>query len=110
MKLYEAKKFKSVILVTKDMKKVGMCEAMRKAISKDNVIRLGKITNDDAIKLIRKRIGHIKLLSDDMIKLILKKSDYNPRKLLKNCEEVCRYAVENIEDVVKEEHVKKVLG
>lgn len=110
MKKFNDKKFKSVILVTKDMKKMSLAESMRKAIAKDNVVRLGKITNEDAIKLVRKRIGNIKLLSDDIIKLILKKSDYNPRKLLKNCEEICKYAVENIEDVVKEEHVKKALG
>lgn len=110
MKKLNEKKFKSIILVTKDLRKMSPSESMRKAMGKDNVIRLGKITNEDAIKLIRKRIGNTKLLSDSIIKLILKKSDYNPRKLLKNCEEVCKYAIENIEDVVKEEHVKKVLG
>ncbi len=110
MRSFNEKKFKTVILVTKDIKKMNLAEDMRKAIVKDNVIRIGRLTNEDAVSLIRKRIGSTSLLSDDMIKLILKKSDYNPRRLLKNCEEVCRYAVENIEDKVKEEHIKKVLG
>jgi len=110
MKKFEEKKFKTIILVSKDMKKMEFGEEMKKQIGKDNVIRMGKLSNEDAIKIIRKRIGETKLLSDNMIKLILKKSDYNPRKMLKNCEEVCKYAVENIEDMVKEEHVKKVLG
>ncbi|MFH1331667.1 MAG: AAA family ATPase [archaeon] len=110
MKRLNEKKFKTVILVAKDLKKLNLIDGMRKAMGKDNVIRLGKITNEDAIKMIRKRVGDTKLLSDNIIKLILKKSDYNPRKLLKNCEEVCKYAIENIEDVVKEEHIRKVLG
>ncbi len=110
MKSFNKKKFKTIILVTKDIKKMNLAEDMKKAVGKDNVIRIGKLTNEEAIKLIRKRIGATSLLSDEMIKIILKKSDYNPRKLLKNCEEICRYAVENIEDRVKEAHIKKVLG
>lgn len=110
MKRLSEKKLKTLMIVTKDLKRLNMTDGMRKAMGKDNVIRLGRITNEDAIKLVRKRIGETKLLSDNMIKLILKKSDYNPRKLLKNSEEVCKYAIENIEDFVKEEHVKKVLG
>jgi energy-coupling factor transporter ATP-binding protein EcfA2 len=110
MKAYGEKKFKTVILVSKDLKKMNFGDGMRKTMGKDNMIKLGKLNEDAAIKMIRKRIGNTKLLSDNMIKTILKKSDYNPRKLLKNCEEVCKYAVENIEDAVKEEHVKKVLG
>ncbi len=110
MKAMNDKKFKTIVMVTKDIKKMNMGDGMKKTIGKDNVIKLNKLTEEAAIKMIRKRIGDTKLLSDAMIKLILKKSDYNPRHLLKNCEEVCKYAVENIEDVVKEEHVKKVLG
>lgn len=110
VKRLNEKKFKTIILVTKDLKKLNLVDGMRKAMGKDNVIRLGKVTNEDAIKMIRKRIGDTKLMSDNIIKLILKKSDYNPRKLLKNCEEVCKYAIENIEDTVKEEHIRKVLG
>jgi hypothetical protein len=110
MKALEEKKFKTIVIVTKDTKKMNFGDGMKKAIGKDNIIKLNKLSEDAAIKLIRKRVGDTKLLSDQMIKLLLKKSDYNPRHLLKNAEEVCKYAVENIEDVVKEEHVKKVLG
>lgn len=110
MKAFNEKKFKTMVLVSKDLKKINFENGMKKAMGRDNVIRLSKLSEEAAIKLIRKRIGNTKLLSDAMIKTILKKSDYNPRHLLKNCEEVCKYAVENIEDVVKEEHVKKVLG
>lgn len=110
MQSFNDKKFKSIVLVTKDLKKMGMADGMKKAMEKDNTVKLGKLSSEDAIKVIRKRTGNIKLLSDEMIKLVLKKSDNNPRKLLKNCEEICKYTVENIEDTVKEEHIKKVLG
>lgn len=109
-KKHKEKKFKTIVLVVKDMKKTNNLEELKRIAGKDNIIKMGKLNEEDAIKIIRKRIGQTRLISDDMIKAILKKSENNPRKLLKNCEEVCKYAVENIEDEVKETHVKKVLG
>lgn len=107
---YNDKKFKTIVLVTKDMKKTNNLEELKKIAGKDNIVKMGKLNEEDAVRLIRKRIGKTKLISDEMIKTILKKSENNPRRLLKNCEEVCKYAVENIEDEVKETHVKKALG
>ena len=42
--------------------------------------------------------------------MIFKKSGKNPRKLLKNCEDVCRHTISQGYKQVKDDHVKKVLG
>ncbi len=103
------KNFKSIVLVGKDYNNLGNANGLQTMIGA-NIIRLGELTEDDAINIVRKRIGYINLLSDDIIKVIFKKSGRNPRSLLKNCEDICKHAVEQGYRQVKEEHVKKVLG
>lgn len=101
--------FKSIVFVGSDSKKIPFNKEFKELIGK-NMLKLKRITPEDAVTLIRKRIGNLPILSDKVIKLIYTKSDHNPRVLLKNCEIMCRYAVDNIEDEVTEEMVKEVLG
>ncbi len=106
---YNNSKIKSIVFVGKDYSTVRFTNGLKGLIG-NNIIRLGALSDDDAVKLVRKRVGSIKLLSDDIIKKCNSLSGGIPRKLLKNCEAVCRYVVENCEDTVTEEHVGKVLG
>ncbi len=106
---FSDKVFKSIVLVGKDFKKVNFGNNGLKNLVGSNVIKMKKFDNDGAVEFIRKRIGNLKILSDDAIKLLNKRMDGNPRKLLKSCEEVCKYAVENFEDEITEEIVKKIL-
>src|SRR3989338_7555729 len=92
-----------------DFDRLKLSNGLTKLVG-SNIIRLGELTEGDGIAIIRKRTGNIRLLSDDIIKIIFKKSNRNPRKLLKNCEDVCRYSVSQGYNVAREEHVKKVLG
>jgi len=106
---YYNKNFKSIVLVANNFDRVKLSNGLTKLVG-SNIIRLGELTEGDGIAIIRKRTGNIRLLSDDIIKMIFKKSNRNPRKLLKNCEDVCRYSVSQGYNVAREEHVKKVLG
>jgi len=106
---FDDKSFKSIILVSNNFKDITFGNGLKGLIGK-NIIKLKKFSNDEAVEFVRKRIGNLKVLSDEAIKTLNKKSDGNPRRLLKNCEEVCKYSVENFEDEVNEEVVKKVLG
>lgn len=105
---YYGKNFKAIVLVGHDFNKSKISDGLASLIGA-NIIRLGELTEEDAIGIIRKRIGHINLLSDDLIRAIFKKSFRNPRKMLKNCEDMCRYAINHGYNQVKEEHIKKVL-
>lgn len=107
-KSFSDKMFKSIVLVSKDFKSVNFGNGMKSLIG-NNVIKMKKLNSDGAISFVRGRIGNLKIISDDMIKLLNRRVDGNPRKLLKNCEEVCKYSVDNFEDEVTEEIVKKVL-
>jgi len=106
---FENKNFKSIVLVSKDFRTVKFGNGLKSLIGK-NVIKMKKLGNDnESIDFIRKRIGNLKILPDEVIKTLNKKSGGNPRKLLKNCEESCKYAIENFEDEVTEEIVNKVV-
>lgn len=107
LKEYYKKYFKSIVLVTHDAKLVTEMNGITDLLG-ENVIALTPLTSDDAIKIVRKRIGNIQLLSDDMIRKIFEKSDANPRHLLKNCEDVCRHAINNGYSEVKEEHLSVI--
>jgi len=102
------KNIKSIVLVGPNYKKAKLANGIKEKIN-DNVVKLGDLKEEDAVELIRKRLGETELLSDSIIKTLFKKSNKNPRLLLKNCEEVCRYAITHGYDKVTEEHIKKVL-
>jgi len=108
-KSFDDKTFKSIVFVGKDFKKVELNNELKNLIG-SNVIRMKSLNDDTAVEFIRARIGNLRIIPDSVIKLINKKADGNPRRLLKSCEEVCKYAVENFEDEVTEEIVKKALG
>lgn len=104
LKEYYKKHFKSIVLVTHDSHELKGINGITDMVG-DNVITLGELDSEDAIKLVRKRIGDLRLLSDEMIKKIFEASHKNPRQLLKNCEDVCRNAVNNGYEEVKEQHL-----
>ncbi len=59
-----------------------------------NVIFLSTLSAEEAVQLVRHRIGNLKLMPDYVIREIYGRSSCNPRRLLQNCEDVCRKAVE----------------
>src|SRR3989338_3125534 len=59
-----------------------------------NIISLSSLTAEDAVSLIRTRIGKLKILPDYVIREIYSRFGINPRRLLQNCEDICRTAVE----------------
>ena len=73
-------------------------------------IKLKKLSEDEAVKIIRRRIGTLPLLSDDVIKKVFKHSDNNVRKMLKNCEEICKHAVNYGESKISDEMLKELFG
>lgn len=104
---HEAGYFKSVVFVSDSMKNARFSSEFRKLVQ-GNLIRIGKISEKDAIELVRKRIGNISLLSDAMIRKIYT-YDATPRTFLKNCEDVCKYAISEGDTAVSEKHIRAVL-
>lgn len=107
--LYEDGILKSIIFVAASYDHVKMNDFFADLV-KDNVISLTELDPDEAVALVRSRIGDSKFVSDEIIKKIYTHSNKNPRTLLKNCEEVCRYAYDFGDEEVLEEHIEEVLG
>jgi hypothetical protein len=97
--------FKSVVLVGKGINKENIANGLK---AKLQDIQLEQIDEETAVKVIRKRIGQLDVLSDPMVKRIFKRSDNNVRKLLKNCEEACKYAVQSGRKRVNEDVIAYV--
>lgn len=76
--------------------------------SKVQQVSLNTLTEAAAVQIVRKRIGDLALLSDDMIKEIYKLSENNARLLLKNCEEACKRAVETGRKKISTEFLRQV--
>lgn len=107
LKNYYKRNFWSIVLVGHKYDGLQI-NGLKEAIG-DNVISLRKLNADEAIRLIRRRIGNLNFLPDNVIKVIFEKSKMNPRRLLKNCEEVCKYSYSKGARQVMLEHVNKVL-
>ncbi len=105
IKDYYKKHFKSIVIVSSDWDTVKKLDGVKDLVG-ENLIKLEELSDEDAINIVRKRIGNIKILSDDMIKEIFHLSEKNPRHLLKNCEDVCRYAMNMGSKEVKKDHLK----
>ena len=73
-----------------------------------NKFKLSNMTEAEAVEMVRRRIGNLKFISDEMIVKIFDE-DNNSRSFLKNCEDVCRFAFESEDVFVTEEHVAEVL-
>ncbi len=98
---------KAVVLAAERFDSVHMPEALRKLIG-DNIIELHRISSDDAVSIARKRFSQNAFLSDNMIRKIFDYSHNNPRELLENCEDVCRYAKEQGSAMVTLKHLSAI--
>lgn len=109
LKLYKKGILKSVILVNHDYYSSRLPKALEEYLT-GNIIRTAKLNTTEAVDIVRRRIGDIAFLSDDMIRKIFTLAENNPRRLLLYCEDVCKYAMEIGDDMVTQEHLDDVLG
>jgi len=103
---YSLGHFRSIVFVGKQCNNDALPERLRQIL---RLVSLGQVSEKDAVSIIRKRIGNFPMISDEIIKMVFRMSDYNVRQLLKNCELLCRYAVEN-ETSLTEELVSSLLS
>lgn len=103
---YEEGYFRSIVIAAIDENNVRISKDLKELIA-DKVFRLTGISADEAVTMIRMRIGSLDFLNDEMIKEIYSMNP-NPRACLENCEDVCRYAFERGSAKVEAEHLKIV--
>jgi len=104
---YEKGFFKSVVLATKG-NDIQLTDSLKKLVE-GNTFRITNINASDAVRLVRDRVGNTKFISDKLLVEIFQRNK-NPRKFLKNCEEVFRAAFSQGSKSVQKRHVEEVLG
>ncbi|MDI6737337.1 MAG: ATP-binding protein [Nanoarchaeota archaeon] len=90
LRYYDSGNLKSVLFVAKEPINNFMPERMQRAVA---VHMLDSVSDSDAVAIVRKRVGTSGIMSDEVIKQVFWNSGYNIRILLKNCEMLCRYAI-----------------
>jgi predicted AAA+ superfamily ATPase len=99
--------FSSVVFVGKELNNKIPQEV--KDLVNENVFHFKGLSDKDAIRLVKGRLGGLKMISEEMVHKINLKSN-NPRDLLKNLEDVFRYTIEHDIENVNEDSIKAVLG
>lgn len=107
VRAYDEGYIKSVVIASASKPHPAINRMFNGLIGK-NRFTLEGITGDDAVKLVRARIGKLEIISDEMIRMIYS-HDNNPRALLRNCEDVIRHAFNKGDKKVAKEHVEAVL-
>ncbi len=107
MQYYDSGHIKSIVFVAKEQLIESMPERMQRITS---LFTFGEVAQDDAVSIIRKRVGKLPLLPDNIIKEVFARSDNNIRIFLKNCDMLCRYAVNRGMDAVTLEVVNMLPG
>lgn len=100
---------KSVVFTGISYDKCKLHESIKDRIGKEGVLKLNELNEDEAVFLIRNRIGETNLMSDDVIKKIWKSSNKNPRRLLQYCDIAARKTAEKEEKEVTDAIVKEAL-
>ncbi len=108
-KFYTQGNIKAIVMLGPDFESIDFISKIQKLLV-NNVVELVPLNEEEAVELVKERVGDLKLLSDEIIQYVFEHSEKNPRFLLENLEDVCRYAYNRNEEEVKKEHVRKVLG
>ncbi len=74
-----------------------------------NILRTVDLSLNEALDLVKTRIGGINILSDNMAVKLFKLANKNPRRFFAYCEDVIKYAVEIGDDEVSDFHVNEIL-
>jgi predicted AAA+ superfamily ATPase len=98
---------KSAVFTGTDYDKAELHESIKQRIGEDGLFKINELSDDEAITLVRNRIGNSKIVSDEIIKTLWKDTK-NPRRMLQKLDKVFRYAVENMESEVKESQLKAI--
>ena len=106
VRYYRSKYFNSIVLVSPEFNQENLPDSFDSMLQK---FKLDEVSDEEAVRLIRKRVGQLPYLNDELIKYVFNKSGKNVRTLLKNCELLCKHAFENDLDEVTKEVADRLL-
>jgi len=74
-----------------------------------NILKTVDLSMNEAIDLVRTRIGNLSILSDNYATILFKLANKNPRRFFEYCEDVIKYAIEIGDDEVTDFHINEIL-
>lgn len=102
---------KSVVFAGIDYDTVKLHQSIRERIGQDGVLRIKELSDDEAVTLVRNRIGNMNVLSDEMIKKLFKSAaGKNPRRLLQRCDKACKHVIDIGLREFNDGHFKELFG
>ena len=104
---YNEQFFHAIALVSHDFSTTKFPDEL-KSLFDGNKFLIKSITEEEAVMLVRKRVGDLPLLTDEVIKEVFRYSK-NPRTLLEDLEDLCRHAVEKDLERIDSEEIKRVI-
>jgi len=99
---------RSVVFVTHNKRELNLPSSVMMAL-KQTTFSLRELSEDDAVALVRARIGEHPLMTDLIIERIYSR-DTRIRSFLKNCETFMRHMLAQKRKVAKESDVDKILN
>ncbi|MBI4438558.1 orc1/cdc6 family replication initiation protein [Candidatus Woesearchaeota archaeon] len=106
---FDSNYIKSVVFTGTSYARAKFSKSVRDRIG-DRVIRLKPLTPEQAVELVNERAPGLKLLSEDAIKKIYKRSGSNVRMFLTGLSAACASAVNEGSGQVSDEQIKKAFG
>lgn len=103
---YDEDYIKSAVFTTTDYSLVNFSNAIKDRIGK-NIIKLKDLSQSNALKIAKERLGDKEILPGDVLKQLYKDSD-NIKEFLRNCDLLCSYTVKKGKEKAQIEDIKKI--
>lgn len=104
---YDNNNVESVVIAGTSIKAAGLPSSILDRIG-DRVLRLAPLAEEEAIAMVKNRIGSSVILEEAAIRKIYRMSGKNGKKFLQLCEEACKAAAASKSQVVTEEEIAAV--
>ncbi|MBU0756902.1 MAG: hypothetical protein KKF44_02465 [Nanoarchaeota archaeon] len=101
--------FKSIIFTCEKYSQVKFSDSLKDRIGK-RVVNVPDLDEQDAVELIRSRIGNSDLLTDELIKFLFNQSGCNPKKMLENSAMIAERIAKSSRTRIKYIDIKRILG
>lgn len=101
---YDNNNFGAVVFAGTALKSAGLSPSVIDRVG-NRVVKVPALAEQDALLMVRNRLGSSGLLSEEMVRKIYKLSGKNAKKFLQLCEAACRKAAAAKSSAVGEEHM-----
>ena len=107
MEFYRSGNIRAVVFFGTSYSQDGFVGEIR-AVMDGNIVRLSRPTPEQAISLVRSRIGNLPILPNEIILSAYLRANGSPRRLLQICEDICKAAVEKGRLSVSEQELSEL--